>query len=289
MKYLITGVNGQLGYDIWQELKKRNELDVLAPGKDKLDITNKEQVMKVVGTYQPDVIIHCAAYTAVDKAEIERDKAKLVNIVGTKNMVDASLAVDAKFMFMSTDYVFDGTKQGKYLEEDKPHPQSIYGFTKYIGEELVKENPKHFITRISWVFGINGHNFIKTMLNLSQTHHELNVVNDQIGSPTYTVDLAKLLIDMAQTDAYGTYHVTNQGYCSWAQLAQYVFDSNGVDTIVHPLPTKEYLQITGTKQAVRPKNSKLDKTKLMSAGFTMLPDWTDAVDRYSKQLIKKRG
>ncbi|MBQ6135025.1 MAG: dTDP-4-dehydrorhamnose reductase [Bacilli bacterium] len=285
-KYLITGVNGQLGYDIARELENRGEVEVLALGRDEMDITDRDQVMRIVKGYHPDVIFHCAAWTAVDKAEDMQEECYNVNVVGTKNMVDASIEVGAKILYMSTDYVFDGEKDGLYVEDDLPKPKSVYGETKYEGEEEVRRNPKHFITRISWVFGVHGNNFIKTMLKLSETKEELNVVNDQIGSPTYTVDLAKLLVEMAQTDKYGTYHVNNEGYCSWAEFAEYIMKSNGKNTKIHPVTTEEYLQLTGTKQAYRPRNSKLDKTKLVESGFAMLPSWQDATDRYCQELLK---
>ena len=284
MRYLITGYKGQLGFDLTRELDKRGEKDYKAVDIDEMDITNREEVMKVVKDYNPDVILHCAAWTAVDKAEDMEDKVRLVNVEGTKNIVDASIDIDATMIYMSTDYVFDGTKEGYYTEEDKVNPKSVYGLTKFEGEEEVRRNPKHFITRISWVFGINGNNFIKTMLKLSENHDELNVVGDQVGSPTYTVDLSKVLIDMANTDKYGTYHVNNNGYCSWAEFADYIFKSNDKDVKVNYVTTEEYLELTNAKQAYRPRNSKLSKDKLVEAGFEMLPDWQDATDRYCKEL-----
>ena len=284
MRYLITGYKGQLGYDLARELDKRGIKDYMAVDIDEMDITNKDQVNKVIKDYNPDVIIHCAAWTAVDKAEDMEDIVKLVNVVGTKNIVDAAIDIDATVIYMSTDYVFDGTKEGYYTEEDMPNPKSVYGQTKYEGEEEVRRNKKHFITRISWVFGINGNNFIKTMLKLSENHKELNVVDDQIGSPTYTVDLAKTLIDMSETDKYGTYHVNNDGYCSWAEFADYIFKSNNLDVKVNHVSTEEYIEMTGAKQAYRPRNSKLSKEKLVNAGFEMLPTWEDATDRYCEEL-----
>lgn len=287
-KYLVTGYNGQLGYDIVRELKERGEEDILAVDINEMDITNREQVMKIVKDYNPDVVFHCAAWTAVDKAEDMEEAVRKVNVEGTENLTDASIEVGAKIVYMSTDYVFDGEKEGLYNETDIPNPKSVYGLTKYEGEEKVRKNPNHFITRISWVFGVNGNNFIKTMLKLADNHDELNVVDDQIGSPTYTVDLAKLLVEMAQTDKYGTYHVNNDGYCSWAEFAKYIMESNNKTTIINPVSTEEYLEITGTKQAYRPRNSKLSKEKLVEAGFEMLPDWKDATDRYCKELVKNK-
>ena len=288
-KYLVTGVNGQLGYDIVKELNERGEYDVLALDKDEMDITDKEQVSKIIKAYKPDVIFHCAAWTAVDKAEELKDVCEKVNVEGTKNIADASIEVGAKLVYISTDYVFDGTKEGLYTEEDKPNPKSVYGQTKYDGEEAVRKNPNHFITRISWVFGVNGNNFIKTMLKLADKYKELKVVDDQIGSPTYTVDLAKLLVEMVETDKYGTYHVNNEGYCSWAEFAQYIMESNGKETKINPVTTEEYYEGKDmSKVAYRPRNSKLDKSKLESAGFKRLPSWQDATERYCKQLTKSK-
>lgn len=286
-RYLITGFKGQLGYDIVRELENRGEFEYKALDVDKMDITNRDQVLEVVKEYQPDVIFHCAAWTAVDKAEEEEEKVQKINVEGTKNLVDASLEVDAKIIYMSTDYVFDGKKEGYYKEEDSVNPMSVYGRTKYEGEEEVRKNPKHFITRISWVFGINGNNFIKTMLRLAETHEEVTVVDDQVGSPTYTVDLAKLLVEMASTEKYGTYHVNNDGYCSWAEFAKYIFESNHKSTKVIPVTTEEYIKNAGP-QAYRPRNSKLSKEKLVEKGFEMLPSWQDATDRYCKELVKKK-
>ena len=286
MKYLITGYKGQLGYDIKRELLKRgvDEKSILAVDREEMDITNKEAVFKVILDFRPDIIFHCAAYTAVDKAEDDEDNAYNINVTGTKNIVDASLEINSTVIYMSTDYVFDGTKEGYYTEEDEVNPKSVYGKTKYLGEEEVRRNKKHFITRISWVFGINGNNFIKTMLKLSDNHKEVNVVNDQIGSPTYTVDLAKILVDMTNTTKYGTYNVTNDLYCSWAEFAKDIFAINNKDVKVNEVSTEEYLKITNTKQAYRPRNSKLSKEKLVNMGFTILPSYKDALRRYKEEL-----
>jgi len=281
VRYLITGFKGQLGYDIKRELESRDETDVIAIDKEEMDITKKEEVEKFILEKKPDVIFHCAAYTAVDKAEVDEDVCQKVNVLGTKNIVDASIKANSKIIYMSTDYVFDGKKESPYTEEDQVNPENIYGRTKYLGELEVKRNPKHYITRISWVFGINGNNFIKTMLNLSKTHSELNVVCDQIGSPTYTVDLAKILVDMAQTDKYGTYNVTNDEYCSWAEFAEYIFKINNIKMEIKRVTSKEYPQV-----AVRPKNSRLDKSKLKK-NFSILPSWKDATKRYCTELNNK--
>ena len=290
MKYLITGYKGQLGYDIKRELLKRgvSEEDILAIDKEEMDITDSREVSKIVNDFKPNVIFHCAAWTAVDKAEDMSDACYNVNVVGTKNIVDASLKVGATIIYMSTDYVFDGTKDGLYTEEDIVNPKSVYGRTKFLGEEEIRRNPNHFITRISWVFGINGHNFIRTMLKLAENHQELNVVDDQVGSPTYTVDLAKILVDMPLTDKYGTYNVTNSDYCSWAEFAEYIFKSNNKLVKVNKVTTEEYLETTGTKQAYRPRNSRLDKSKL-EENFELLPTWKDAVNRYNIELQKEKN
>jgi len=289
-KYLITGYNGQLGYDIKRELLSRGvkEENIFATDINEMDITNGDEVMNVVRNFKPDVIFHCAAWTAVDKAEDNYDKVYDVNVNGTRNLVNASNDVGAKIVYLSTDYVFDGTKDGIYEVDDKVNPKSVYGETKYLGEEEVKKNPKHFITRISWVFGVNGNNFIKTMLKLSDNHKELNVVDDQIGSPTYTVDLAKLLVDMAETNKYGTYHANNEGFVSWADFAEYIFDINEKDVKVNHISTEEYINITGAKQAYRPRNSRLSKVSLDSAGFDRLPTWESATDRFCEELTGKK-
>ena len=288
-KYLITGYKGQLGYDIKRELENRGEKNILALDIEDMDITNREEVFKIIEEYHPDVIYHCAAWTAVDKAEELEDKVYDVNVNGTKNITDASIEVGAKIIYMSTDYIFDGKKKGIYMEDDIPNPKSVYGKTKLLGEEEIRRNPKHFITRISWVFGINGNNFIKTMLKLSKNHDELNVVSDQIGSPTYTVDLAKLLVEMSETEKYGTYNVNNEGYTSWADFAEYIMKSNNINTKINKVTTEEYLKISNIKQAERPRNSKLSKDKLEQNGFDKLPTWQDATDRYIKELKKKEG
>lgn len=292
MRYLITGVKGQLGYDLTRELDERGETDYLAVDIEEMDITDKDRVMKVITEYKPDVIFHCAAYTAVDKAEQDEKTCYKVNVEGTKNITDASLAVGAKLVYLSTDYVFDGTKEGYYTEEDQVNPQSVYGKTKQLGEEEVKRNPNHFIGRISWVFGIKGSNFIKTMLGVSENLEklgkpdEVRVVNDQIGSPTYTVDLSKVLVNMVQTDKYGTYNITNEGFCTWAEFTEYFYAINNRATKVNAVTTPEYY---GTKpHAPRPENSKMSKDKLEENGFDRLPTWQDATDRYCKELVKKR-
>ena len=287
-KYLITGYKGQLGYDIKRALIERGETEILALDIDEMDITKKEEVEKIILEYKPDVIFHCAAYTSVDKAEENEELVNNVNVLGTKNITDASIKIGAKIFYMSTDYIFDGTKKESYQEDDIPNPINVYGKTKYLGELEVKRNPKHFITRISWVFGINGNNFIKTMIKLSKNYNELSVVSDQIGSPTYTRDLARLLVEMSYTDKYGVYNVTNEGYTSWADFAKLIMKEINSNTKIKEVTTNEYLKIMNKKQAKRPENSRLSKDKLDNNDFIRLPSWEDATKRYIKEL-KKEG
>ena len=283
MKCLVTGAYGQLGYDVVRELKSRGYNDIIALGHTDMDITNVEEVQRIITSIKPDVVFHCAAYTKVDQAEEEIELCTAVNVEGTKQIAIACNKIDAKLIYISTDYVFDGKKEGEYISEDAVNPQNVYGMTKFLGEEYSKINSKTYIVRISWVFGVNGKNFIKTMLRLAEDRNEVSVVCDQIGSPTYTVDLSKILVDMAETDKYGTYHATNEGYCSWADLAEYVFKSNRLDITVNRIPTSAYLQ-----KAKRPLNSKLSKNNLEIAGFNRLPDWHDAVDRFNIELRQEK-
>lgn len=285
MKILVTGVNGQLGFDCVKELTNRGYKDVKGIDIKDLDITNKEDVFNYIKSYKPDVIMHNAAYTAVDKAELNYDDCYRVNFLGTKCIAEACKEVNAKMVYISTDYVFDGNKNGIYEINDQTNPLSVYGKTKLLGEEFVKSClSKYFIVRISWVFGINGNNFIKTMLRLAnEGKKELNVVNDQIGSPTYTADLAVLLCDMIETEKYGIYHATNEGYCSWYDFAKKIFELAGKDIKVNPVTTKEYLAMV-TQQAKRPMNSKMSKLSLDKADFNRLPSWDDALKRYLKEI-----
>lgn len=286
MEYLITGYNGQLGFDLKKELLKDgvSEDEILIIDVDNMDITNKEEVFKIFSKYKPKYIFHCAAWTNVDLAEENYDLCYKVNVIGTKNIVDEAKKYGSKIVYISTDYVFDGTKKGLYEVSDKVNPQSVYGKTKYEGEELVRLYPKHFIIRTSWVFGINGKNFVKTMLNLADSGKTvLNVVADQFGSPTYTVDLAKELVMMMKTEKYGTYHVNNEGYCSWAEFAEYIFKTNNKDVKVNRITSEEY-----KTKAKRPLNSRLSKKSLDEASFDRLPTWEDAICRYNKELIKER-
>ena len=279
MKILVTGYSGQLGYDVVLEGKKRG-FEIIGVGHKELDITQEEQVKSYVHNVEPDAIIHCAAYTAVDNAEDDKEACLDVNVNGTKYLAAAAKSVDAKFIYISTDYVFEGTGTEPFTEEDAANPVGYYGLTKYEGEKAVQSLlDKYFIVRISWVFGINGNNFIKTMLRLAETRDELNVVGDQYGSPTYTFDLTKLLLDMVKTEKYGVYHASNEGFTTWADFAKEIFQVAGKKVKVNSITTEQY-----PTKAVRPKNSRMSKDKLEKNGFTRLPAWQDALTRYIAEL-----
>ena len=280
MKVLVTGVKGQLGFDVCKELDKRN-IENKGIDRDDCDITDEQAVLSYIKNYAPDVVVHCAAYTAVDRAEDEKEICYNVNVKGTEYIARACKEIDAKMVYISTDYVFEGTGDKAYEVQDNTAPDNTYGITKYQGEEAVRKIlSKYFIIRISWVFGINGNNFINTMMKLGESRSELNVVADQIGSPTYTYDTAPLICDMIATEKYGTYHATNEGYCSWADLAEYIFSVTGQKVLVHHIKSEEY-----PKKASRPKNSRLSKASLDKAGFKRLPDWQDAVKRYINEKL----
>lgn len=283
-RILVTGVKGQLGYDCVRELRKRGYHNVLGIDREELDITDEKAVHAFIDEYKPDVVMHNAAWTAVDKAEEMPDAVYQVNALGPKYIAEACKEVGATMFYISTDYVFDG-KGDEPFEIDSPKDGlSVYGKTKSQGEDFVTSVlERYFIIRISWVFGINGHNFIKTMLKLSDTHRELSVVDDQIGSPTYTYDLSKLMCDMMATEKYGTYHATNEGFCSWAEFAEYIFEVAKKDVIVHPVSTEEYKKLV-PNQADRPLNSRMSKKSLDDKGFHRLPSWKDAVRRYVEEL-----
>ncbi len=281
MKVLVTGVKGQLGYDVVRELEKRN-MEAIGVDIDEMDITDKESVDKVITAANPDAVIHCAAYTAVDAAEDNAEVCRRVNVDGPLNIAQTCKKLDIKMIQISTDYVFNGQGERPFEPDDPTDPVSVYGLTKRDGENAVINTlDKYFIVRIAWVFGVNGKNFVKTMLNLSKTHDTLTVVNDQFGSPTYTYDLARLLVDMVQTDKYGIYHATNEGFISWYDFAVQIFKAAGINTVtVKPVTTAEY----GVSKAVRPFNSRMSKEKLTKAGFERLPKWEDALERYIKEL-----
>ena len=298
MKLFVTGVCGQLGHDVVNNAVARGYEAVgsdiqpvysgVADGSAvtsspyvQLDITDRDAVIAAIEEIRPDAIIHCAAWTAVDAAEDEENQAKvhMINAVGTQNIADAAKAVDAKMLYLSTDYVFDGKGDRPWEPDDKCYaPLNVYGQSKLDGELAVSGTlEKYFIVRIAWVFGLNGKNFIKTMINVGKTHDTVRVVNDQIGTPTYTLDLSRLLVDMVETEKYGYYHATNEGgYISWYDFCVEFYKQYGLTTNVIPVTTEEY----GLSKAARPFNSRLNKSKLVESGFTPLPDWKDAVRRY---------
>lgn len=294
MKFFVTGVAGQLGYDVVNELIKRGHIavgsDIIESAEINaqyvpLDITDKEAVERVITEINPDAVIHCAAWTAVDAAEDEENivKVEAINAGGTENIAKACKMVDCKMLYISTDYVFDGQGTEPWKADCTDYkPLSVYGRTKLEGELAVKANlDKYFIVRIAWVFGVNGKNFIKTMLNVGKKYDTVRVVSDQIGTPTYTYDLARLLVDMAESEKYGTYHATNEGgYISWYDFTKEIFAQAGYTTSVIPVTTEEY----GLSKAARPFNSRLDKSKLKENGFEPLPTWQDALGRYLKEI-----
>ena len=302
MKFFVTGVNGQLGHDVMNELYKRGYEGVGSDLNDKysgvadgtpvttmpyvgMDITDAEAVDRIITEAKPDVVIHCAAWTAVDLAEDDDkvDAVRRVNVDGTKNIANVCKKLDCKMLYLSTDYVFDGQGDKPWDPDCKDYkPLNVYGQTKLDGELAVASTlEKYFIVRIAWVFGLNGKNFIKTMLNVGKTHDTVRVVNDQIGTPTYTYDLARLLVDMNETEKYGYYHATNEGgYISWYDFTKEIYRQAGYKTEVVPVTTAEY----DLSKAARPFNSRLDKSKLVKAGFTPLPTWQDALSRYLKEI-----
>jgi len=289
MKVFVTGVAGQLGHDVVNELKKRGHVavgsDVVAPADELLDITDASAVEEVLTRVQPDAVVHCAAWTAVDLAEDEDkvDKVRAINADGTRNIATVCKKLDCKMIYISTDYVFDGQGEEPWQPDCKAYaPLNVYGQTKLEGELAVSELlEKFFIVRIAWVFGVNGKNFIKTMLNVGKKYDTVRVVCDQVGTPTYTYDLARLLVDMAESDNYGYYHATNEGgYISWYDFTCEILKQAGYDTKVVPVTTAEY----GLSKAARPFNSRLDKSKLTENGFTPLPTWQDALSRYLKEI-----
>ena len=302
MKVFVTGVNGQLGHDVMNELNKRGyevlgsdiaeKYSGVADGSAvttmpyvSLDITDEEKVKKVIEEYKPDAVVHCAAWTAVDMAEDDDkvEKVRAINADGTKYIAEACKEIDSKMVYISTDYVFNGQGERPWQPDDKNYePLNVYGQTKLEGELNVSGIlDKYFIVRIAWVFGLNGKNFIKTMVNVGKSHDEVRVVNDQIGTPTYTLDLSVLLVDMIETDKYGYYHATNDDngeYISWYDFTKEIYRQAGMNTKVIPVSTEEY----GLSKAKRPFNSRLDKSKLIENGFKPLPSWKDALGRYLK-------
>ena len=280
MRVFVTGVKGQLGYDVMNELEKRG-LTGIGVDIDEMDITDAAACRKVISEAKPDAVIHCAAYTAVDAAEDNVDLCRRVNADGTRNIAEVCHDLDIKMMYISTDYVFDGQGTRPWEPDDERHPLNVYGQTKYEGELAVEELVKKFFTvRIAWVFGVNGKNFIKTMLRLGKERGAVSVVDDQVGSPTYTYDLARLLVDMIQTDKYGRYHATNEGLCSWYEFACEIFKKAGMDQVsITPVTSEQF-----PAKAKRPSNSRMSKEKLTEAGFEDLPSWQDALERYLRTI-----
>lgn len=275
MNVLVTGVKGQLGFDVVNELKKRGHTAV-GVDIEEMDITEEESVNRVIKEASPDAVIHCAAYTAVDAAEENVELCRRVNALGTEYIARVCKELDIKMMYLSTDYVFNGQGTRPWEPDDEREPLNVYGQTKYEGELAIEKYlTKYFTIRIAWVFGVNGKNFIKTMLNLGKSHDTVSVVNDQIGSPTYTYDLARLMVDMVETERYGRYHATNEGLCSWYEFACEIFKQAGMDVTVLPVSSDQF-----PSKAVRPKNSRMKKDKLAENGFTPLPSWQDALSRY---------
>lgn len=280
MRVFVTGVKGQLGHDVVDELEKRGH-EAIGVDIDEMDITDAESVNRVIREAAPEAVIHCAAYTAVDAAEDNLELCRRVNVYGTENIAKVCRELDIKMMYISTDYVFNGGGERPWEPDDHREPLNVYGLTKYEGEIAVEQNvQKYFIVRIAWVFGVNGKNFIKTMLRLGKEKGAVSVVNDQIGSPTYTYDLARLLVDMIQTDKYGRYHATNEGLCSWYEFACEIFRQAGMDEVkVTPVDSDGF-----PAKAKRPSNSRMSKEKLTENGFERLPSWQNALERYLKAL-----
>lgn len=281
MKLLVTGVKGQLGHDIVNECKEKN-IEAVGVDIEEMDITDAKKVAEVIKEGNYDAVIHCAAWTAVDKAEDELELCTKVNVDGTRNIANICKELDIPMMYFSTDYVFDGQGETEWKEYDERDPLNVYGQTKYEGELIVETLPKHFIVRIAWVFGVNGNNFIKTMLRLGKERGAVCVVDDQIGSPTYTYDLSKLVVDMIQTDKYGIYHATNEGLCSWYEFACEIFKQAGMSVEVTPVDSNAF-----PAKAKRPNNSRMSKAMLDKNGFEHLPTWQDALSRYLKEISYK--
>ena len=281
MRILVTGASGQLGYDVERELERRG-IEHLGTSSRELDITDRAAVEHLMQSYRPDAVVHCAAYTKVDLAEDEPERCWAVNADGTRNLAAACREIGAKLLYISTDYVFPGTGEQFRRTDDPVSPVNTYGRSKLAGELAVQSLlEKYFIVRISWVFGKNGNNFVKTMLRLAETKAELSVVCDQIGSPTYTADLAPLLCDMVQTERYGVYHATNEGTCAWSEFAEAIFELAGRQVVVHPIPTSAY-----PTRAARPLNSRMSKECLHSNGFQELPEGKNALARYLKEITE---
>jgi dTDP-4-dehydrorhamnose reductase len=284
MKVLVTGADGQLGYDVVKKLKEE-KIEHLGVDKKDFDLTNEQETKDFILDYAPDVIVHCAAYTDVDQAELEKKLAYQVNVEGTKFIAEAARELDAKLLYISTDYVFDGQGEEPFEVTDQPNPINYYGETKYQGEQKVKKLlDKYFIVRTSWIFGEHGDNFVKTMLELGKERDEISVVADQYGSPTYTGDLAELIVDMIKTDKYGIYHATNEGFCSWYEFSKEIFKSADIDVVVKPISNDEF-----KNKAERPNNSKLSKQNLINNEFNMLNDFKKSVYKFITGMSEING
>ena len=278
MKILVTGVKGQLGYDVVKALESRGHQPV-GVDHEEMDLMNNNMIQNFIMNLKPEAIIHCAAYTAVDQAEDEVEICYQINAEAVKVMAECAKKLDIPMIYISTDYVFDGTKASEYVETDIPNPINVYGASKLKGEQYVQQLlEKFYIVRISWVFGINGNNFIKTMQRLGNEQDQLNIIHDQVGSPTYTAHLAPLLVDMIETDQYGIYHATNEEYCSWYEFADEIFKQSQLDVTLHPITTDQY-----KTKAKRPLNSQMSKQKLSDYGFHRLPTWQEALKNYLNQ------
>lgn len=275
MRVLVTGVKGQLGYDVVKDLEKRGHQPI-GVDREEMDLMDNGAIRNVIMNLKPEAIIHCAAYTAVDKAEEEVEVCYQVNAESTKVIAECAKELDIKMIYISTDYVFDGTKEGEYVETDIPNPINVYGASKLKGEQYVQQLlEKFYIVRISWVFGINGNNFIKTMRRLGTEREELNIIHDQVGSPTYTADLAPLLVDMMETNKYGIYHATNEGFCSWYEFVKEIFKQSGIEVKTTPITADQYPTV-----AKRPMNSRMSKVKLKANRFKLLSTWQEALNYY---------
>lgn len=282
MKILVTGYNGQLGFDVVNNGLNQG-FEMIGTTREELDITDRELVTYRINKIRPDAIIHCAAYTNVDKAEDDQVTCWDVNVNGTANLAEAAKKTNSKFMYISSDYVFDGCGVNPHSEKNDPNPINYYGLTKFEGEKVVQSLLEDwFIVRISWVFGINGNNFIKTMIRLAERQKEISIVTDQIGSPTYTYDLANLLISMIQTEKYGIYHATNEGYCNWAQFAREIFSLLNAEIKINQITSDQY-----PTRAIRPRNSRLSKQNLLENNFKPLPKWENAIKHYLNALKKE--
>lgn len=279
MKILVTGHNGQLGYDVVKNGESRG-FEMVGTTREELNITDEKRVSSFINDLKPDAIIHCAAYTAVDKAEDNKEEAFKTNVLGTKYLAAAAKDSKAKFMYISTDYIFDGAGDIPFKETDIPNPKGYYGLTKLEGENVIQTTlDRWFIVRVSWVFGMNGNNFVKTMLKLAETKSEINVVDDQIGSPTYTFDLAHLVIDMIMSEKYGIYNASNEGFCSWSEFAEEIFKLSNKKMKVNAISTEDY-----PTRATRPKNSRMSKQKLVENGFCSLPTWKEGLSHFLTAL-----